>query len=563
MFGLFKKKLHRPVTIAVAVPTDEHQFLLLAERGSDFIATLPSPTWEAYAKTAQTLTKELTEMSSRNARVINCFGKENFVQLDPNEIIIFIAHHTAHGTIELFDGEISEQNFVNYLPIGFSGIGDFSSCHSKSLIEIAKYHHPQAHFLGVNTKSSLTFKTILIEHVLKLMAHDASLAYFDAYREVVAMLEEYKSFDSPSPSPKTDIVYLGEKKNASIYAPSIAEPGQEFIVQVFIYDADDKDLIEQNAKEVDEDAVEKNHKKLQLPLKRGDVVQVQLHQSSSKGHFIYDDEIQESQYDGDPISFEYIVYVSKTCQVDAFVGKINVAINNNMAGTMVFKIKIGHKSTNELCEYTITKYNPQRAKEEESQVLIEKLRAQLKSLQTDLENTTSETETTKINRYIDLCKLCINIIASEPIIKDNKYSTVFVSSTSDMIEYRNLALSQILSCEMYPEMYEYWGQGNEYPCYECCRRVKNANTLICILGPLYGYIEPEIGMSMTEIEYRVATLYDKNILVYIQKTESDSKMQNEFINEIREKRLVRFFDSEFNFTESAGRELMNLKHIQS
>lgn len=562
MFGLFKKKLHRPVTIAVAVPTDEQQFLLLAKRGSDFIATLTSPTWEAYKKTARTLIKELDEMSSRNAKVIYSFGKDDFAQLDANEIIIFIAHHTTHGTIELFDGEISEQDFVNYLPDGFNGIGDFSSCHSKSLIEIAKHHYPQAHFLGVNTNSSLTFKTILVEHVLKLMAHDASLDYFDAYREVVSMLDDYGLSSPPSQSPNTDIIYLGEKKDASIYAPSIAEPGQEFIVQVFIYDADEKEVIEQKALEVDEEAVEKNHKKLRLPLKQGDVVQIQLHHQSSYDNFMYDDEIQEAQYDGEPISFEYIVFVSDTCQIDAFVGKINVAINNNMAGAMVFKVKIGHKSTNELCEYTVTKYNPQRAKEEESQVLVNKLHTQLNILQANLKNAPTEIEITKINKQINLCKLCINIITKEPIIKDNKYSTVFISSTSDMIKYRNLAMSQILLCEMYPEMYENWGQGNEYPCYECCRRVKNANSLICILGPKYGYIEPEIGMSMTEIEYRVATMYDKNILVYIQKTHSESDMQNEFINEIREKRLVRFFESEYNFSESAGRELMNLKHLQ-
>lgn len=562
MFGLFKKKLHKSVTIAVAVPTNKRQFLQLAKQGSDFIATLTLPEWDIYAKTAQTLTKELAKMSARNAKVIYCFGKDGFAQLNTNEIIIFIAHHTAHGTIELFDGEISDQEFVNCLPNGFSGIGDFSSCHSKSLIEIAKYYYPQAHFIGVNTNSSLTFKTILIEHVLKLMAHDVSLDYFDAYREVLAMLDDYQYSASPSHSSKAEIIYLGEKKDASIYAPSIAELGQEFIVQVFIYDTNDKEIIEKNAKEVDEESVEKNHKKLLLPLAQGDRVQVQLHHLSSNDNFIYDDEIQEAQYDGEPISFEYIVFVPENCKSDAFVGKINVAINNNIAGNMVFKVKIGHRNTKDLCEYTIAKYDPLRVKEEESQVLIEKLRSQLKILQTDIENTISKTEIAKINKQIDLCKLCINIITKEPIIKDNKYSTVFVSSTSDMIKYRNLAMSQILLCEMYPEMYENWGQGNEYPCYECCRRVKNANTLICILGPKYGYIEPEIGMSMTEIEYRVATMYNKNILVYIQKTHSESDMQQEFINEIREKRLVRFFESENNFSETAGRELMNLKYLQ-
>ena len=97
----------------------------------------------------------------------------------------------------------------------------------------------------------------------------------------------------------------------------------------------------------------------------------------------------------------------------------------------------------------------------------------------------------------------------------SKILKVFVSSTSDLSQYRKVVREQIESCEMYPDMYECWGQGNDYPRDKCCRHVMDSDIFVCILGARYGFVEPAWGMSMTEIEFRVAMKAGKPILVYI------------------------------------------------
>lgn len=559
MLSLFKKKLHKDVVLAIAVPTNESQFEELSKQGSDFLSSLKKTGWDSYAKTAKVLTEELGKISVRGVNVIKCFDSKSFELFDKAEIIIVIAHHTQHGTIELFDGEISEMDFVKKLPNGFDGIVDLSSCQSKSLIEIYKYHYPDAHFLGVNANTSLILKTIIIENVIKLMAQNKTKEYFEAYLDVLDMLDRYKSqFALPR---KEDVVFLGDKKDASVYAPASVKRGQDFIIQLFLYDIQNKWEVDEASKMTDEDSIEKNHKKIRIPLFIGDKIQVQLFCSTNNENFQYDKDIQEVEYDGDIVSFEFIVSVDEKCTLDAFIGKIKVAVNNEPAGDLTVKVKVGNSYISTGCDYDYTKHSVFEEKTMESKILIEKLRKQLSIIERVVKESQDKTEREKATQMMEVCNVCINMVSEEPVIKDDKYKTVFVSSTSDMVDYRDVALNQILSCEMHPEMYEYWGQDNAYPCYECCRRVKNSDVLLCILGPKYGYIEPTIGMSMTEIEYRTAMLYGKTILVYVQKTSSDSSQQTDFINEIREKRLVHFFDNENNLAESSGRELMNLKHI--
>lgn len=559
MFCLLKKKLHKQVTVCVAVPITEEQFSVFLARGSDFCFKLKnSNDWKSYAKTAEVMKKELERMSSRGAKVIQCFDSKSFEQLKESDVVIVFAHHTTHATIELYDGEMAEMDFVKMFPMGFSGVVDLSSCQSKSLIEIAKYHYPKAHFLGVNANTALALKAIIIENVIKLMAKDKGLDYFNAYLEVLEMLDRYKS-QYPIPK-KEDVVYLGDNRDASVYAPSSVKRGQDFIIQLYIYDLINKDEVNDAAIRADEETVEKSHKKIRIPLSKGDKVQVQLHCQANCIDFQYDKDIQEVEYDGDTMFFDFIVSINDECALDAFVGKVLIAVNDEPAGHLIVKVKIGDKITENGNDYSFTRYNPAKEREKERRIMMEKLQNQLLLLKKTCDESQDETERIRITQMMKVCEVCIKMIIEEPVIMDDKYKTIFVSSTSDMSSFRDIALKQILSCEMHPEMYEYWGQDNAYPCYECCRRVKNSDALVCILGASYGYIEPTIGMSMTEIEYRTAMLYGKNILVYVQNTDPDSAQQRSFIEEVREKRLVHFFETEYNLAESSGRELMSLKY---
>ena len=149
---------------------------------------------------------------------------------------------------------------------------------------------------------------------------------------------------------------------------------------------------------------------------------------------------------------------------------------------------------------------------------------------------------------------------------------VFISSTSDLKPFRQVVRDQIESCEMYPDMYELWGQGNDYPRDMCCRHVLDSDIFVCLLGAKYGYVEPAWGMSMTEIEFRVALKSGKPILVYIHNQYKEEmkkllpenttaiELQNKLIDELREKRMVGFFSSEMSLALLSIAELSTLKH---
>ena len=170
-----------------------------------------------------------------------------------------------------------------------------------------------------------------------------------------------------------------------------------------------------------------------------------------------------------------------------------------------------------------------------------------------------------------MCQKCLDLIQAKPKEKKHSPLRVFVSSTSDMYLFRNVLKEQIESCEMYADMYEKWGQGNDYPRDVCCSHVLQSDIFVCILGAKYGFIEPLWNKSMTEIEYRVASNAGIPILVYIindykqkmQKLEGDelenSKRQEALIEELKNKRLVCLFENELGLQLQSNTELITLK----
>ena len=119
-----------------------------------------------------------------------------------------------------------------------------------------------------------------------------------------------------------------------------------------------------------------------------------------------------------------------------------------------------------------------------------------------------------IRQELDMCKKCLELISNNSKTH-NEVLKVFISSTSDMKEYRDVIRERVFALGMYPDMYEMWGQGNDYPRDMCCKHVLESDIFICILGPNYGFVEPIWDKSMTEIEYRIASNAGIPILIYI------------------------------------------------
>lgn len=563
MSWLFSKKLRKKVVVAVSVPLTRQALSQYRLRGSDFYLSLKGEMdkWNEYSRTAEGLSRQLHEIRSMGADVIETFSSGDFPLLSGYDIAVLIIHHTQHGTVELADGEMDDSVFVQQFPKNID-IVDLSSCQSKSLIEMIKYYLPDSHILGVNARTALLLKGFIVRQALGFMAKDKKLDYLDAYLRVLDMLDRYKSEAIQTTLAKKDVVYLGGDNEASLFAPSSVGKGQDFIIQLFVHTTEAREEVMEDARIVDEDAVLKNRKLIRLPLNRGDRVEVQLSMLRDNGDFLFDKAPQETVYEAGTLSFEFIVSVTDSCHSDAFVGKLKIAVNNQVAGDLALKVKVAAEISHEPCPFEYTPRNREAERNAEKVVLTGKLNAQLQELAKQKELVADPESKMRLSQLEDLCLSCLDLLNRSDIRPDDKYKTVFVSSTSDLKPYRTVIREEILSCEMHPEMYEDWKQGDMYPCDECCRRVINSNIVVCLLGARYGFVEPSIGMSMTEIEYRVASLFGKDVLVYITDRESASGNQKAFLDEVCEKRLVRFFSSESKLAESAGKELTTLKYHQ-
>lgn len=140
-----------------------------------------------------------------------------------------------------------------------------------------------------------------------------------------------------------------------------------------------------------------------------------------------------------------------------------------------------------------------------------------------------------------------------------------------MKKYRLVIKEQVASCEMYADMYELWGQGNDYPRDMCCKHVIDSDIFVLILGSNYGFVEPYWGLSMTEIEYRVAERCGIPILIYIDSNWQKNidnrdeysdpiKRQESLITELSRNRLVHFFQNENKLALQSIAELLTLKN---
>ena len=107
--------------------------------------------------------------------------------------------------------------------------------------------------------------------------------------------------------------------------------------------------------------------------------------------------------------------------------------------------------------------------------------------------------------------------------RSEKQWRVFVSSTSrDLYEERQAlekALHQLRTSEF--NGMEYFGSMPETPKEACLKKVEESNVYVGIFAERYGYVDPDTGLSMTELEYREARSRDLPCLIYI-KASSDS-----------------------------------------
>lgn len=118
--------------------------------------------------------------------------------------------------------------------------------------------------------------------------------------------------------------------------------------------------------------------------------------------------------------------------------------------------------------------------------------------------------------------------------KMRKRLQVFVSSTYlDLIDERQAAVSAILKSGHIPAGMELFTAGDQSQWNIIKRWIDESDVYMLILGGRYGSVEPESGLSYTELEYNYALEVGKPLFaVVIHDSALDQKIQNKGVNVI-------------------------------
>lgn len=127
-----------------------------------------------------------------------------------------------------------------------------------------------------------------------------------------------------------------EMVNASAYAPAEITPHKHFIVRIFVHRSEESNNIDQTVKDVDKTAIKKANKSLDIPVKIGDKITIQL--SMTEGVTI-DEPIQEVVWRGHYIECDFGCELIKD-NLYSVLGKAIVAINNVPCGDLKFTLDV-------------------------------------------------------------------------------------------------------------------------------------------------------------------------------------------------------------------------------
>lgn len=587
MFGLFKKKLHNKILVLSALPDNQDSFYQIAKsNNSDFVKSLCelyntndlNTVWQNYKKSAKSLRNTLNNIHERGVDVIAQFFISDIKKIVEYDVVIIIAHHSdSSDEIEIGGECVKTIDFVNSIPENTEAIIDMTSCYSDYLIPRIKGRIPHSRIIGIDVSTSLPFRLFLLEMIIKALANDSSLSYIDALKNILSTLPSDKK--GLKLTEESNAIHLGKRDiKSTVAAPFKAYKGESFIISVFIHKEEDKDEVELLSKAIDEDTEIRSSKKISVKIKKGDKIDLQLSVPENiKSYFLIDKKKRTIRWEGNTDSVEFVVSVSDKCGFLDFIGRIHVYINQEPQFDMLFKTKIIEKeasynsSLNEAdyADIDFVPFDKIKEKEQARDLLILNLKNKIQELSNAQYSDVNAHEL--IKKELDMCNKCIELISNTPK-KHNDVLKVFISSTSDMKAYRTVIRERVLALGMYPDMYEMWGQGNDYPRDMCCKHVLDSDIFICILGSKYGFVEPIWNKSMTEIEYRIASTVGIPILIYIKNDykEKIEELSDEdriitlrqlnFIDELITKRMVSIFPNEFSLALLADPELLTLKN---
>lgn len=576
MFFLFKKKtLPKRLTLLCALPYNRASFMACCESPeSDFGFSLKSQyqtddleeLWNSYRPQAKRLEALMDRIESLGGTVKRSFILNDLSLLAESDVAIILAHHSnCSDELEIAGKLVRTKLFVNSIPLGCRLYLDITSCYSSYLIPWIKARIPESKIVGIDIHTPLNLRIQILDKIISNILRHPNDDYLESFKQAWGeiALSQYEEKSG---------ALLGNKLTSSAYAPKEVRKGDDFIVSVFLYKSDDEEEVEIRARNIDDSAEKRNELSLRTKLKKGDLVEFQYQVIGNQNKkILVDEEVKALLWESAIESIEFFISVDDEYPKSSIVSKIRLFVNKELQGDMCFKINI---STNQVIGAVPSAPIDflQHDKYKEALEYKTNLLEQLRTKKNELAKQSSQTDVTS-SVELQMCSKLEELLSASRSPYPNKPKIVFISSTADMIDYRRIMRDAVESCEMYPDMYENWGQGNDYPRDMCCKHVLECDIFVCILGVRYGYVEPIWNKSMTEIEYRTAVSAGIPTLLYVVDNYKEEiqklhdlheaehvNRQLDLIEELAKNRLVHMFKSVLDLQINSYKDLLHLKY---
>lgn len=149
--------------------------------------------------------------------------------------------------------------------------------------------------------------------------------------------------------------------------------------------------------------------------------------------------------------------------------------------------------------------------------------------------------------------------------------SIFVSSTfADLQRHRLLVCEAIGRLQYGSQAMEFFGALPDTPKEECLRLVRSANVYVGIFAMRYGFIDPQSGKSLTQLEYEEAQTIRLPSLIYVMNEEahpvlpkhvdtgSPAEKLRAIKNVLKKSHVVNFFSSSEDLAAKVTQDVVRL-----
>lgn len=346
---LIRKLRNNSVAWCIGVPYTEEQFKECVSLNSDFIESLSDTynvydydlLWEQYKTTANLIHETVNNLKSRNVKIVQLSSiSEIKGVLDYENIIITAHHHRSQFAMEFMGSPIPIGDFIENIPLEYSGTIDISSCYSATFLQELKLQASNARIIAANTESSLYLRMFIYKHIVKYLTKNNDAEYLDAYKDITGKIVDfYKGQHNEQPQ---KIMLGGKPQSVSVFAPQRISKKESMMVQVYLYSDEECKKVKTDAKKADEYSSERGNSVLDLRAKKGDQIIIELNLPGiklerNKKQFVWQNKFNKCSF---------FVEIPKDYRKNRILGEIFVSINGAITAEVDFYTQIVESYTN-------------------------------------------------------------------------------------------------------------------------------------------------------------------------------------------------------------------------